>query len=119
MDRAIAVLLVLICGIAIGAGGVQMWRWSEYVHALEAKAAAIGERDELVRKLADMRAQRDKAQAQAKRERDAIYATDADAAAWARMPVPDALAQRVRNAAKAADAAASATRAGDLPEAAR
>lgn len=115
MDRALSVFLLLLCGIAIGAGGVQMWRWADYTRALEAEKAALGQRDELVRKLAQAEAARDQAQARARKERQAIYAQDQDAAAWARQPVPRAIADRVQRAARNADAAASTASAGRVP----
>ena len=116
MDRALSVFLLLLCGIAIGAGGVQMWRWADYTRALESERAAIGQRDELVRKLAQAEAARDQAQARARKERQAIYAQDQDAAAWARQPVPRAIAERVRRASGAADATSRATSSGDVPK---
>lgn len=119
MDRAIGIVLLLLCGIAIGAGGSRMWQWSEYVDALERERDLIGQRDALVTELATVRAQRDTAQAKAKQERAAIYAGDKDAATWARQPVPRAIAERVRNAARNADAAASAAGAGRVSEPAR
>lgn len=42
MDRAIGVVLLLLCGIAIGAGGSRMWQWSEYVDALERERDLVG-----------------------------------------------------------------------------
>ena len=108
-------ILPVVLGIAIGAGGVQMWRWADYTRALEAEREAIGQRDELVRKLAQAEAARDQAQARARKERQAIYASDQDAAAWARQPVPRAIAERVQRAARNAEAAASTTSAGRVP----
>ena len=108
MDRAIGVLLLLLCGIAIGAGGSWIWQWSEYVGALERERG-------LVTELATVKAQRDTAQAKARQERQAIYDGDKDAAAWARQPVPAAIAERVRNAARNAEAAASAASSGRVP----
>lgn len=119
MDRAIGVLLLLLCGIAIGAGGARMWQWSEYVDALERERGLVTERDRLVTELATVKAQRNAAQAKAKQERQAIYDGDKDAAAWARQPVPRAIAERVRNAARNADAAASAASSGRVSEPAR
>ena len=112
MDRSLGVVLLLLCGIAIGAGGSRMWQWSEYVDALERERDLVGQRDALVSELATVKAQRDTAQAKARQERQAIYAGDKDAAEWARQPVPAAIAERVRNAARNADAAASAASAG-------
>ena len=119
MDRAIGVLLLLLCGIAIGAGGSWMWQWSEYVNALQRERDLVGQRDALVSELATVKAQRDTAQAKARQERQAIYDGDKDAATWARQPVPAAIAERVRNAARNADAAASAASAGRVSEPAR
>lgn len=115
MDRAIAVFLLLLCGIAIGAGGARMWEWSAYVDALERERSLVTERDKLVTELATVKAQRDNAQAKAKQERAAIYAGDKDAAAWAKQPVPAAIAERVQRAARNADAAASTASAGRVP----
>ena len=115
MDRAIGVLLLLLCGIAIGAGGARMWEWSEYVDAMQRERDLISQRDALVSELATVKAQRDSAQAKARQERQAIYAGDKDAAAWAKQPVPAAIAERVRNAARNADAAASTASAGRVP----
>ena len=116
MDRAIGVLLLLLCGIAIGAGGSRIWQWSEYVDALERERDLIGQRDALVSELATVKAQRDTAQAKARQERQAIYDGDKDAAAWARQPVPRAIAERVQRAARNADATASAASAGRVSE---
>jgi hypothetical protein len=116
MDRLAGIVLLLLCGIAIGAGGMRMWQWSGYVDAIKAKEKAIGERDELVARLAKAEAERDKAQARARAERQEIYARDEEAAAWARAPVPPALRERVRNAAVTADAAA-APGSSDVPKA--
>lgn len=115
MDRAIGVFLLLLCGIAIGAGGSRIWQWSEYVDALERERGLVTERDRLVTELATVKAQRDNAQAKAKQERAAIYAGDKDAAAWARQPVPRAIAERVRNAARNAEATAGTASAGRVP----
>ena len=116
MDRAIGVVLLLLCGIAIGAGGSRMWQWSEYVDALERERDLVGQRDALVSELATVKAQRDTAQAKARQERQAIYAGDKDAAEWARQPVPRAIAERVRRASGAADATSRATSSGDVPK---
>ena len=115
MDRAIGVLLLLLCGIAIGAGGARMWEWSEYVDAMQRERDLISQRDALVSELATVKAQRDSAQAKARQERQAIYAGDKDAAAWAKQPVPAAIAERVQRAARNADAAASTASAGRVP----
>jgi len=108
-------IIPVVLGIAIGAGGVRMWQWSDYTRALEAEREAIGQRDELVRKLAQAEAARDQAQARARKERQAIYASDQDAAAWARQPVPRAIAERVQRAARNADATAGTASAGRVP----
>ena len=100
-------ILPVVLGIAIGAGGVRMWQWVDYTRALESERSLTGERDKLVSELATVKAQRDQAQANARRERQAIYDGDKDAAAWARQPVPDVLAKRVRDAARAAQRATS------------
>ena len=115
MDRAIGVVLLLLCGIAIGAGGSRMWQWSEYVDALERERDLVGQRDALVSELATVKAQRDTAQAKARQERQAIYAGDKDAAEWARQPVPRAIAERVQRAARNADAAAGTASTGRVP----
>ena len=114
MDRAIGVFLLLLCGIAIGAGGSWIWQWSEYVDALQRERDLVGQRDALVSELATVKAQRDTAQAKARQERQAIYDGDKDAATWARQPVPRAIAERVQRAARNADAAASAADAGRM-----
>ena len=114
MDRAIGVVLLLLCGIAIGAGGSWIWQWSEYVDALQRERDLVGQRDALVSELATVKAQRDTAQAKARQERQAIYDGDKDAATWARQPVPRAIAERVQRAARNADAAASAADAGRM-----
>lgn len=115
MDRALGVFLLFLAGIAIGAGGMRMWEWLDYTRALESERSAIGERDKLVRELAEAKGQRDKAQAQAKRERQAIYANDVDAATWARQPVPRAIAERMQRNTGTSDGATSATSANRLP----
>lgn len=108
MDRAIGVGLLLLCGIAIGAGGSQLWQWSRYTDALERERGLIAARDELVTELARMRSALDAAQSAARAARKDLYATDQTAADWAAAPVPAALAARVRDAARAADAASGA-----------
>lgn len=112
MDRAIGVMLILLCGIAIGAGGSQMWGWYRYTSAINAERELRGERDQLVTQLADARNARDKAQAQGKQQRQAMYAANPDAKAWAASRMPDVLAKRVRDAARAAESAASSPSAG-------
>lgn len=101
-------LLCVTC-IALGAGGMRMWEWVDYTRALESERAAIGQRDKLVGELATAKAERDKAQQDARAKRQTIYAKDQGAAAWARQPVPDVLAKRVRDAARAAQSATGTT----------
>lgn len=114
MSRTVGAGVVgLLCAscLALGAGGMRMWEWVDYTRALESERAAIGQRDKLVGELATAKAQRDQAQASARTKRQEIYAQDKDAAAWARQPVPTALANRLHDAAKAADAASRPKRA--------
>ena len=112
MDRALSVLLLLLCGIVIGAGGSQMWGWYRYTSAINAERELRGERDTLVTQLADARNARDKAQAQGKQQRQATYAANPDAKVWAASRMPDVLAKRVRDAARTAQSATSSTSAG-------
>lgn len=112
MDRAIGVMLLLLCGIVIGAGGSQMWGWYRYTAAINAELSMRGERDTLVTQLADARNALDKAQAQGKQQRQAVYGSDPNAKAWSSRPVPDVLAKRVHDAARAAESAASRASAG-------
>jgi hypothetical protein len=112
MDRQLLVVCLCLACIGIGAGGMRMWQWSEYVDALERERGLVTERDRLVTELATVKAQRDTAQAKARQERQAIYDGDKDAATWARQPVPRAIAERVQRAARNADAAASTTSSG-------
>lgn len=114
MDRTIGVLLLLLCGIAIGAGGSQLWQWSRYTSALERERGLIAERDSLVAELAAVRDDLKQEQSAARAARKDLYATDQTAADWAAAPVPAALAARVRDAARAADAASGAAH--ELPE---
>lgn len=100
-------ILPVVLGIAIGAGGSQAWGWYRYTAAINAELSMRGERDELVTKLADARNALDKAQAQGKQQRQATYASDPDAKAWAASRMPDVLAKRVHDAARAAESAAS------------
>lgn len=115
MDRPLLVVFLCLACIGIGAGGMRMWQWSEYVNALQRERDLVGQRDALVTELATVKAQRDTAQAKARQERQAIYDGDKDAAAWARQPVPAAIAERVRNAARNADAAAGGAGSGRVP----
>ena len=103
-------LLCVTC-LALGAGGMRMWEWVDYTRALESERAAIGQRDKLVGELATAKAERDKAQQDARAKRQAIYDKDPTAKAWASKPVPAVLAQQLRDAAKAADAASRPKRA--------
>lgn len=115
MDRPLLVVFLCLACIGIGAGGMRMWQWSEYVDALQRERDLVGQRDALVSELATVKAQRDTAQAKARQERQAIYAGDKDAAEWARRPVPRAIADRVQHAARTADATAGATGTGRVP----
>lgn len=108
MDRAFGVFLLLLCGIAIGAGGSQLWQISRYADALDRERGLIAERDRLVAELATVRDDLKQAQSAARAARKDLYATDQTAADWAAAPVPAALAARVRDAARAADAASGA-----------
>jgi len=119
MDRALGLVLLFIAGIALGGGGVWVWGWSEYSRALSSERDLIGERDSLVRRLADERAGRDKANARAEQERKEVYATDETASAWAAGVVPDSMASRLRDAARAADSATGAAAGRIVPEPAR
>ena len=115
MDRSLGVVLLLLCGIAIGAGGSQAWGWYRYTNAIQAELDGRTERDALVKELAKAKMQRDNAQAQAKQERGAIYAKDADAATWARQPVPRAIAERMQRDAQPADSATGTSSGERLP----
>ena len=105
MDRTIGVVLLLLCGIAIGAGGSQAWGWYRYTNAIQAELAGRSQRDALVAALTVAQNERIKAEQAGRTNRKAIYASDQGAAAWARQPVPDVLAKRVRDAARAAQSA--------------
>lgn len=107
MDRSLGVVLLLLCGIAIGAGGSQAWGWYRYTSAIQAELAGRSQRDALVAALTVAQQERIKAEQAGRSTRQTIYAKDQGAAAWARQPVPDALAKRVRDAARAAQRAAS------------
>ena len=115
MDRSLGVVLLLLCGIAMGAGGSQAWGWYRYTNAIQAELDGRTERDALVKELAKAKMQRDNAQAQAKQERGAIYAKDADAATWARQPVPRAIAERMQRDAQPADSATGTSSGERLP----
>lgn len=117
MDRTIGVVLLLLCGIAIGAGGSQAWGWYRYTTAINAELAGRSQRDALVAALTVAQNERMKAEQAGRTTRQTIYAKDTDAAAWARQPVPTAIAERVRNAAKAANAASGINGQSGLPEA--
>lgn len=117
MDRSLGVVLLLLCGIAIGAGGQWLWQYKKLTDAQAEVIAAQGQRDQLIAGLVVAQQERVKAQQQARTSRQAIYAKDTDAAAWARQPVPTAIAERVRNAAKAANAASGINGQSGLPEA--
>ena len=106
MDRSLGVVLLLLCGIAIGAGGSQAWGWYRYTNAIQAELAGRSQRDALVAALTVAQGERLKAEQAARGNRKAIYAKDTGAAAWATQPVPDALAKRVLDAARAAQRAA-------------
>ena len=110
-------ILPVVLGIAIGAGGSQAWGWYRYTQAINAELAGRAQRDQLIAGLVVAQQERVKAQQQARTSRQAIYAKDTDAAAWARQPVPTAIAERVRNAAKAANAASGINGQSGLPEA--
>ena len=105
MDRSLGVVLLLLCGIAIGAGGSQAWGWYRYTAAINAELAGRSQRDALVAALTVAQQERIKAEQAGRTSRQTIYAKDQGAAAWARQPVPDVLAKRVRDAARAAQSA--------------
>lgn len=98
-------ILPVVLGIAIGAGGSQMWGWYRYTSAINAERELRGERDQLVTQLADARNALDKAQAVGKQQRQAVYGSDPNAKAWSSRSVPDVLAKRVHDAARAAQSA--------------
>ena len=116
MDRSLGVVLLLLCGIAIGAGGSQAWGWYRYTTAINAELAGRSQRDALVAALTVAQGERMKAEQAGRTTRQTIYAKDQGAAAWARQPVPDVLAQRVRDAARAAQSATSTTSGTGLSE---
>ena len=105
MDRSLGVVLLLLCGIAIGAGGSQAWGWYRYTNAIQAELAGRSQRDALVAALTVAQGERMKAEQAGRTTRRTIYAQDQGAKAWASQPVPDVLAQRVRDAARAAQSA--------------
>ncbi len=105
MDRSLGVVLLLLCGIAIGAGGSQAWGWYRYTQAINAELAGRSQRDALVAALTVAQGERMKAEQAGRTTRRTIYAQDQGAKAWASQPVPDVLAQRVRDAARAAQRA--------------
>lgn len=109
--------MLLLCGIAIGAGGSQAWGWYRYTNAIQAELAGRSQRDALVAALTVAQQERIKAEQAGRTTRQTIYAKDQGAAAWARQPVPTAIAERVRNAAKAANAASGINGQSGLPEA--
>ena len=98
-------ILPVALGIAIGAGGSQAWGWYRYTQAINAELAGRSQRDALVAALTVAQQERIKAEQAGRTNRKAIYASDQGAAAWARQPVPDVLAKRVRDAARAAQRA--------------
>ena len=109
-------ILPVVLGIAIGAGGSQAWGWYRYTTAINAELAGRSQRDALVAALTVAQNERMKAEQAGRTTRQTIYAKDQGAAAWARQPVPDVLAQRVRDAARAAQSATSATSGTGLSE---
>ncbi len=115
MDRSLGVVLLLLCGIAIGAGGSQAWGWYRYTNAIQSELAGRSQRDALVAALTVAQTERIKAEQAGRTNRKAIYASDQGAAAWARQPVPDVLAQRVRDAARAAQRATGTASSTDMP----
>jgi len=98
-------ILPVVLGIAIGAGGSQVWGWYRYTNAIQAELAGRSQRDALVAALTVAQQERIKAEQAGRTTRQTIYAKDQGAAAWARQPVPDVLAKRVRDAARAAQSA--------------
>ena len=116
MDRSLGVVLLLLCGIAIGAGGSQAWGWYRYTTAINAELAGRSQRDALVAALTVAQGERLKAEQAGRTSRRTIYASDQGAKAWASQPVPDVLAKRVRDAARAAQSAASTASSTGLSE---
>lgn len=116
MDRSLGVVLLLLCGIALGAGGSQAWGWYRYTTAINAELAGRSQRDALVAALTVAQGERMKAEQAGRSTRRTIYAQDKGAKDWASQPVPDVLAKRVRDAARAAQSATSATSAASVSE---
>lgn len=116
MDRSLGVVLLLLCGIAIGAGGSQAWGWYRYTQAINAELSGRAQRDALVAALTIAQQERAKAEQAGRTTRQTIYAQDKGAASWARQPVPDVLAKRVRDAARAAQSTAATAGNAGLPE---
>lgn len=98
-------ILPVVLGIAIGAGGQWLWQYKRLTDAQAEVIATQGQRDALVAALTVAQQERMKAEQAGRSTRQAIYAKDQGAAAWARQPVPDVLAKRVRDAARAAQSA--------------
>lgn len=105
MDRSLGVVLLLLCGIALGVGGDQAWGWYRYTQAINAELAGRSQRDALVAALTVAQQERLKAEQAGRTNRQTIYAKDQGAKAWASQPIPDVLAKRVRDAARAAQRA--------------
>lgn len=116
MDRSLGVVLLLLCGIAIGAGGSQAWGWYRYTTAINAELAGRSQRDALVAALTVAQNERAKAEQAGRSTRQTIYARDTGAKAWATQPIPDVLAQRVRDAARAAQSTTGTTSGAGLPK---
>jgi len=116
MDRTIGVVLLLLCGIAIGAGGSQAWGWYRYTNAIQAELAGRSQRDALVAALTVAQGERLKAEQAGRTTRQTIYAQDQGAKAWASQPVPDVLAKRVRDAARLAQSATGTTSGASVSE---
>ena len=116
MDRSLGVVLLLLCGIAIGAGGSQAWGWYRYTSAIQAELAGRSQRDALVAALTIAQGERLKAEQAGRTTRRTIYASDKGAKDWASQPVPDVLAKRVRDAARAAQSATSTASGAGLSE---
>ncbi len=116
MDRSLGVVLLLLCGIALGAGGSQAWGWYRYTTAINAELAGRSQRDALVAALTVAQGERLKAEQAGRTTRQTIYASDKGAKAWASQPVPDVLAQRVRDAARAAQSATGTASGAGLSE---
>lgn len=100
-------ILPVVLGIAIGAGGSQAWGWYRYTQAIKSELDGRSQRDALVAALTVAQNERIKAEQAGRKSRQEIYAGDHGAKIWAAQPVPDALAERVRNAARDAQSATS------------